>query len=673
MKPATRARSGQPRNLDGRFIRSGSKEVVAAPVQAKSRVAVAAKVVASGSKCGAAVANLDLQVPARVVRNQDATLTVAAVELVQQVAEEDDEVSGSDSEECVRDSTSRVSESDNEEGEDQEEQQGLGSSLADVVGGKLADQLFDDMPQSVPSAAGRNLGGAAAVGTSSKARTGAALVIGAVGPKGKAKLVEVRSVLARPPPVASSEKLGGDVPVKAHVGAVGAVPKSPWVHLFKDNRNPGKGIMLEDRDVDGDIVMLDEEDVDVVEEAWGFCLVGLFAGKFPGMAAVHKLCEGWKVKCSQWRHRSGWIIFKFQSDEDRLNVLNGGPYFVYGSNLLLKIMPSCFRFEGEDVSSVPIWIQLPGLPLDCWNARALSKIVSKVGKPITTDKMTLTKERFSFARVLVEVDVTSDIVSEVEIGLPTGVVYHQSVIPEFTPKFCKKCKIFGHEEATCGKGLEERQHKVYVAKKKGRSDTSVVELRVGPCLRGHMPPDQAREKIQDWLMSGPKVVQDAAVPKVGPVPNGTRVKEVLSAFATALGVTVEFPGAASSADLGDGIAGSSDVERSGGSLPAQLGEDAGAAGISGEERSGQEGAGLLPALAEPGAPPTCPVVGLVSSGQGAAASGKGKKKKKAGQRDAPAAQPQSEGEDFQIESSPYDGLEASFEGWNKGGKKGKRK
>ena len=132
-------------------------------------------------------------------------------------------------------------------------------------------------------------------------------------------------------------------------------------------------------------------------------------------------------------------------------------------------------------------------------------------------------------------DVTSDIVSEVEIGLPTGVVYHQSVIPEFTPKFCKKCKIFGHEVATCGKGLEERQHNVYVAKKKGRSDSSVVEVRVGPSVRVHVPPDQDREKIQNWLMSGPKVVQDAAVPKVGPVPNGTRVKEVLSAFATALG------------------------------------------------------------------------------------------------------------------------------------------
>ena len=270
-------------------------------------------------------------------------------------------------------------------------------------------------------------------------------------------------------PAAHGVKMGAASTVRAHEGTVGVDQKAPWVNLFRDNRNLGKGITLEEMEVDGDLVMLEEDDVDVVEEAWGFCLVGLFVGRFPGLAAVNKLREGWKVPCTQWRHRSGWLVFKFQSDEDRLKVLNGGPYFAYGSNLMLKLLPSCFRFEGEDVSSVPIWIQLPDLPLDCWNARALSKIVSRVGKPITTAKMTLTKERLSFARVLVEVDVSSDIVSDVEIRLPTGVVYHQLVIAEYTPKFCKGCRTFGHVEGSCGKGSQVRQHSAYVAKKKSLS------------------------------------------------------------------------------------------------------------------------------------------------------------------------------------------------------------
>ena len=588
MKPATRSGSGAAMVAGSGASKAGSKDSAAGSARIQQQQ-VATKLVgppkdhSSRSRAGPArvhtgrftrggsmVAMAD---PAQVLQDQVVAVPAAAVDRAQMATAEEDEVSNFQSMECERDSSSGDSESHEEEEGMLEEHLGQGSSLANETVGLLADQLFVELPQPIPCAAGRILEGAAAVGNTSRPRAGAALEVDGGELKGKAKLVEEGSVLPRSCLAAPQVKLGGDVPARGHMGAGGAAQMASWVNLFKDNRNPSKGIMLEDKEVDGEVVMLDEEDVDTVEEAWGHCLVGLFAGRFPGMAAVHKLTEGWKVNCSQRRHRSGWIIFKFQSDEDRLKVLNGGPYFAYGSNLLLKILPSCFRFEGEDVASVPIWIQLPGLPLDCWNARALSKIVSKVGKPITTDNMTRTKERISFARVLVEVDVRSEIVSSVEIGLPTGVVYQQSVIPEFSPKFCKRCKTFGHVEKNCGKGLDERQHKAYVAKKKSLSDTPVVEVQVGPSVQVHVPADLAREKIQAWLMSGPKVVQDAAEPKVRPVPKGTRVKEVLSAFATALGVTVEFTGAASSEDLRDGGAGNSDEVRAGGGLPVQLGAD----------------------------------------------------------------------------------------------------
>ena len=398
MKPTTRSRSGQARDQVGRFTKGGSKVEETDPVLVKQQVAAAA---------------------------QD-----QAVFLDQQISTEDNVVSAEENEvsEFDSDGGTIISSSANsdlgieEEGKSVEGKD-LCSNQLEEVEGLVAQQVFAEMPNSNPVAAGVNLGGVSSAG----------VFAGSLG------------------------------------RAVGDVQKAPWVNLFRDNRNLGKGILLKEKEVDGDLVILEEDDVDVVEEAWGYCLVGLFAGRFPGMAAVSKLREGWKVNCTHWRHRSGWLVFKFDSDEDRLKVLRGGPYFAYGSNLLLKRLPRCFRFEGEEVSMAPIWIQLPGLPLDCWNARALSKIVSKVGKPITTDKMTMTKERISFARVLVDVDASSEIVSDVEIRLPTGGVYHQPVIAEFTPKYCKRCLAFGHMVATCGKGLGGRQHKGFVAKKKNLS------------------------------------------------------------------------------------------------------------------------------------------------------------------------------------------------------------
>jgi len=296
---------------------------------------------------------------------------------------------------------------------------GLISELLVDGGGLVADQVLDDLPQSRPIAEGVKLGGEATIGVSEKAK--------------------------------------------------GDAPKAPWVNLFRDNRNLGKGIMLEKFDVYGDTVMIEEEDVDAVEEAWGYCLVGQFAGRFPGVAAVRSLREGWKVQCTHWLHRSGWIVFKFLSEEDRLEVLNGGPYFAYGRNLMLKILPRCFTFGDEEVATIPLWIQLPDLPLDCWNVRALSKIASRVGNPITTDKLTRTKERLSFARVMVEVDVSKELVSSVEMRLPTGVVYHQAVVFEFRPKYCKKCKVFGHMEGDCNKVSAGRNYSAYIPKKKLQS------------------------------------------------------------------------------------------------------------------------------------------------------------------------------------------------------------
>ncbi|KAL3813100.1 hypothetical protein ACJIZ3_014368 [Penstemon smallii] len=172
-----------------------------------------------------------------------------------------------------------------------------------------------------------------------------------------------------------------------------------WTNIFKENRNVGQVIKLAEVCNIEDTVVLSKEDIDDVETAWGFCLVGYFAA------------------------------------DVRDNVLNGGPYFIYGRPLLLKVMPCCFEFGDEGVSSVPVWINLPDLPLDCWNAKALSKIVSKVGKPISRTNSLLRRKNFHM--------------QELCIQLPTRKTRIQNIVFEYAPKFCKSYKIFGHTTKGC--------------------------------------------------------------------------------------------------------------------------------------------------------------------------------------------------------------------------------
>ena len=234
------------------------------------------------------------------------------------------------------------------------------------------------------------------------------------------------------------------------------VAKAPWVDLFKENRNPSKGLALQFMEDLPDIPALKLEHAMDVHTVWGYSLVGYFAGRFPGKSALLKLCDSWHVKYKYSAHSSGWLIFQFDNEASRDSVLAGGPYTVFGRPLMLKAMPPFFEFDDHNVSILPVWINLPALPLECWTQAALSIICSKVGKPISTDSITATRGQFSYARVLVEIDAAKELVKFVSFKLPSGKVRTQPVLYEFEPKFCAHCKAFGHSTKGC-KAFETEQ------------------------------------------------------------------------------------------------------------------------------------------------------------------------------------------------------------------------
>ncbi|KAJ6904037.1 hypothetical protein NC651_021250 [Populus alba x Populus x berolinensis] len=90
-----------------------------------------------------------------------------------------------------------------------------------------------------------------------------------------------------------------------------------------------------------------------------------------------------------------------------------------------------------------------------WTPRCLSKLASVLGKPIQCDKLTSTKERLSYAWVLMEVDLLTDFKSSINVTLPNGKPLIQRVIYETFPKFCKHCKVLAHFTKACSKGKKE--------------------------------------------------------------------------------------------------------------------------------------------------------------------------------------------------------------------------
>jgi len=113
-------------------------------------------------------------------------------------------------------------------------------------------------------------------------------------------------------------------------------------------------------------------------------------------------------------------VFKFESEDDLNQVLSAGPYFIFQRPLLLKVMPAFFDFGNEELSKIPVWVKLRNLPLELWNPQALGKILSKIGSPIRSNHFTSSKGSISFAKALVEVDASLELIDEVRFRLPTG-------------------------------------------------------------------------------------------------------------------------------------------------------------------------------------------------------------------------------------------------------------
>lgn len=99
-------------------------------------------------------------------------------------------------------------------------------------------------------------------------------------------------------------------------------------------------------------------------------------------------------------------------------------------------------------------MKLPNLPFHCWTMDSLSRIGSTLGVPICADSCTTRQLRRSFARLLVEIDITKPLVHSVVIEGPAGSLVEQKVVYEWTPPFCQACNKVGHD---CGAKKKKKE------------------------------------------------------------------------------------------------------------------------------------------------------------------------------------------------------------------------
>lgn len=101
--------------------------------------------------------------------------------------------------------------------------------------------------------------------------------------------------------------------------------------------------------------------------------------------------------------------------------------------------------------------------MEFWTPSGLSYAASGIGKPLYADKVTEERKRLGFARVLVEIDITSECPKEIVIGRENGDTINVGVEYPWLPPKCSVCGGFGHAAYACAK-KGEKEAKVWIPK-----------------------------------------------------------------------------------------------------------------------------------------------------------------------------------------------------------------
>ncbi|XP_060217285.1 uncharacterized protein LOC132644699 [Lycium barbarum] len=246
------------------------------------------------------------------------------------------------------------------------------------------------------------------------------------------------------------EKEQKDLPPEEYADEEGG--RNNWASLFAKNRTATSGLPLTyipPTIINGKpMVVLEDVELEKKTNEWQNALVVYVVGGNPLYSYMaNYIAKFWNSVADPilYRHDDGFFIVKFQSKDDRDEILYAGSYSINNRPIILKGWTSDFDFKQDLPHTMPIWVRYPHLPLNCWEPATLSKFASRLGIPLYAYECTTRQNKVTYATVLIEMNVTQDLPSEIEVVDPNGRVFKQDVEYDWKPIFCKTCLRYGHE------------------------------------------------------------------------------------------------------------------------------------------------------------------------------------------------------------------------------------
>lgn len=174
------------------------------------------------------------------------------------------------------------------------------------------------------------------------------------------------------------------------------------------------------------------------KESFSYAAIGRFVGKRPCLEWVEAKAKLWPLSrpCMVSLTNKGYFIFRFNSPEGKASILSLSPLSIDKKKVFhLPWTPG----QDETVwpSIAPVWIRPSGLPYHCWSQNIILSLANTIGHPIKLDNITMAQRILTYAKVLVNIDLSKPKPSSILVNLQGEGELEISVEYEHCP--CSQC------------------------------------------------------------------------------------------------------------------------------------------------------------------------------------------------------------------------------------------